>query len=65
MFEYLQDEETFEEREETDFYNEKDDFDRGKLINSDNKSQEKKRNEPQRKIKKRKDEKVQEGEKGK
>ena len=60
MFEYLQDEETFEEREETDFSNEKDNFNRGKLINSDNKSQKKKRNELQREIKKRKDEKVQE-----
>ena len=60
IFEYLQDEETFEEREETDFSNEKDNFNQGKLINSDNKNQKKKKNERQRKIKKRRDQKVQE-----
>ena len=45
---------------ETDFSNEKYNFNRGKLINSDNKSQKKKINGPQRKIKKSKDEKNQE-----
>ena len=59
LFEYLHNEETHEEKEDTNFSSNKENSKRREQIKGDNKSQKKKRNEIQKKTKKRKDEKVQ------
>ena len=59
LFEYLQDEETHMEREETNVSSNRINFERREQIKGGNKSQKKKRKESQRKTKNRKDEKVQ------